>query len=257
MLDLDTGLGNLIVGQQLTPTDAVVSITRDGFRRADQAALASRTLGGKAMRAALNSGPMTPVAGVRRVICRPSLLIATSWRRSRSRSTSPHSGRNPGIGAQHEQAVIARLLGQLAGIDLERPRVRGGAQVAPVGGVADQRLVAPLQLLIERRNDRGLVGGVLLCLGFVATDQVAPPLSFDLLDEELRLLTPSAWDAQGRERLLVRKHHGAHQAVRTLARAQHVFEAALLQGGDGWGADHAAIGHHTDPTNGEAAAQAI
>src|SRR5829696_6753336 len=95
LLDLDTGLGNLIVGQQLTPTDAVVSITRDGFRRADQAALASRTLGGKAMRAALNSGPMTPVAGVRRVICRPSLLIATSWRRSRSRSTSPHSGRKP------------------------------------------------------------------------------------------------------------------------------------------------------------------
>ena len=32
-------------------------------------------------------------------------------------------GRDPGIGAQYEQAVIARLLGQLAGIDLKRPRV--------------------------------------------------------------------------------------------------------------------------------------
>src|SRR5215218_10602711 len=94
-LDLDTGLGKLIVGQHLTPTDAVLSITREGSLRRDQAALASRTLGGSAMRAALNSGPMTPVAGVRRVISRPSLLIATSWRRSRSRSTSPHSGRKP------------------------------------------------------------------------------------------------------------------------------------------------------------------
>src|SRR5215203_2467839 len=94
-LDLDTGIGKLIVGQQLTPTDAVVSITRDGSGRGDQAALGSRTLGGSAMRAALNSGPMTPVAGVRRVIARPSLVIVTSWSRSRSRSTSPHSGRKP------------------------------------------------------------------------------------------------------------------------------------------------------------------
>src|SRR5215212_9422017 len=91
-LDLDTGFGKFIVGQQLTPTDAVVSITRGGSRRRDQAALGLRTLGGSAMRAALNSGPMTPVAGVRRVIARPSLVIATSWSRSRSRSTLPHSG---------------------------------------------------------------------------------------------------------------------------------------------------------------------
>jgi hypothetical protein len=78
LLDLDTGFRERIVGQQLTPTDAVVSITRGGSRRGDQAALGSRTLGGKAMRAALNSGPMTPVAGVRRVICRPSLVIVIS-----------------------------------------------------------------------------------------------------------------------------------------------------------------------------------
>src|SRR3954471_21921060 len=81
-LDLDTGFGKVVVGQQLTPTDAVVSITRDGSGRRDQAALASRMLGGRAMRAALNSGPMRPVAGVRRVMYRPSLVIATSWSRS-------------------------------------------------------------------------------------------------------------------------------------------------------------------------------
>jgi len=33
-LDLNTGFGKFVVGQQLTPTDPVVSITRDGSRGA-------------------------------------------------------------------------------------------------------------------------------------------------------------------------------------------------------------------------------
>src|SRR4051812_22857320 len=96
-LNLNTVFWKRVLVQALTRACVVVSITRGGFVRDDQAALASRTLGGSAMRAALNSGPMRPVAGVRRVISRPSLLIATSWSRSRSRSTSPHSGRKPAI----------------------------------------------------------------------------------------------------------------------------------------------------------------
>src|SRR3954464_10679721 len=112
-LDLDTGFAKVVVGQQLTPTGAVVSITRDGSGRRDQAALASRMLGGRAMRAALNSGPMRPVAGVRRVMCRtslvrPSLVIATSWSRSRSRSTSPHSGRKPAL-QQRSSSSLRRM----------------------------------------------------------------------------------------------------------------------------------------------------
>src|SRR3954466_8985641 len=69
-LNLNTVVWKRVLVQELTPTDAVVSITREGSGRGDQGAPASRTLGGSAMRAALNSGPMTPVAGVRRVICR-------------------------------------------------------------------------------------------------------------------------------------------------------------------------------------------
>src|SRR4051794_33655625 len=46
-------------------------------------------------------------------------------------------------------------------------------------------------------------------------------------------------------------------SVRSRARAEDVFQPTLLDGGDGRGGDHAAVGHHTDPTNGEAAAQAI
>src|SRR5215213_4384964 len=99
--------------------------------------------------------------------------------------------RDPGIGAQYEHAVIARLLGQLAGINLEG-LLGGRAQIPAVGGVADQRLVAPLQLLIERRNDGLAVGGVLLRLSFVAADDVAPPFSLNVLDEELGLLTAGA-----------------------------------------------------------------
>src|SRR4051794_37282847 len=122
--------------------------------------------------------------------------------------------RDPGIGAQHEQAIVARLFGQLARINLEG-LLGGRAQVAPVGGVADQRLVAPLQLLIESGDDGLAVGGILGRLSFVATDNVAPPLSFDLLDEELGLLTPGPCDAQGREGQGVKGLSSASTTMRT------------------------------------------
>src|SRR5215217_2667776 len=187
-LDLDTGLGNLIVGQQLTPRDAVVSITRDGFRRADQAALASRTLGGKAMRARLEQraddagggraqGYLPPILADRHLLetikvaqhvaplgpkARSAAVLIQLLAQDQSQEGAEHvtpdstirgmgdgpcahqrlggaeellhldqvavaqnrlQRCDPGIGAQHEQAVIARLLGQLAGINLKRPRV--------------------------------------------------------------------------------------------------------------------------------------
>ena len=165
-------------------------------------------------------------------------------------------GRDPGVGAQHEDAIVARLIGQLAGVDLEG-LLGGGAEIAPVGGVADQRLVAPLQLLVEGVDDGAAVGGVLAGLGLVAAHDVAPALGLDFLDEELGLRAPGPLDTERREGPGIREHHGAHQAVRALAGAEDVFQPTLLESGDGWGRDHAAIGHHTDPTDGEAAAQAI
>src|ERR671932_421960 len=71
--------------------------------------------------------------------------------------------RDPGIRAQHQQAVIARLFSDLADVDL-KGLLRGRAQVPAIGGVADQRLVAALELLIERRNDRGAVSSIPLRL---------------------------------------------------------------------------------------------
>ena len=87
-------------------------------------------------------------------------------------------GGDAGVGAEHEDAVVAGFFGELAGIDREggaaRPvRVAHPAQVAPIGGVADQRLVALAELLLQAFDDRLAVGAVLLRLGLVAADDVA------------------------------------------------------------------------------------
>jgi len=49
---------------------------------------------------------------------------------------------DPGIAAQHEDPIEAGFVGEPAGIDLERAPTSGGAQIAPIGRVADQRLDA-------------------------------------------------------------------------------------------------------------------
>src|SRR5512134_554173 len=95
------------------------------------------------------------------------------------------------VGTQHEDAVVAGLLGQLAGIDLESGASRSfgllaqpdlnPAQVAPAGGVADQRLVALFQLAVERRDDGGTVRGVLLRFRLIAADDVVLALDDHLL----------------------------------------------------------------------------
>jgi hypothetical protein len=91
--------------------------------------------------------------------------------------------RDAGVGAQHEDTVVPGLLGQFSGVDLEGwpgpdlaalPAFWGDAtQIAAVGGVADQRLVAALQLLLETGDDGLPVGAVLLSLGLVAAHNVA------------------------------------------------------------------------------------
>jgi len=135
--------------------------------------------------------------------------------------------------------------------------IGGGAQIAAIGGVADERLVAALELLVQRGDDRLPVGSVLDRLGLVAADDVAPPLDLDLLGEQLGLLAIGALDTERRERLLVGQHDGAHQCVRALAGAEHVFQAAFLERGNRRHRDHAAVGHDADTADAEAAAEAI
>jgi hypothetical protein len=76
------------------------------------------------------------------------------------------------------------------------------AQVAAVGGFGacsepDQRLAAALQLPLEAGEDRLPVGAVLLRLGLVAADDVAPARVAHLLGEELGLGAVGALDQQG------------------------------------------------------------
>ena len=104
----------------------------------------------------------------------------------------------------------------------------GRAQIPAIGGVADQRLVAPLELLIQGLDNGAAVGGVLLGFGLVAAHDVAPALGLDLLDEELGLLAPGPLDTKRRDGPGVREHHGADQAICALARAKDVFQPALL-----------------------------
>src|SRR5215470_20112526 len=86
--------------------------------------------------------------------------------------------RDPGVGAQYEEAVVARLLGQLAGIDLDggaglAARARRPAQIAPVGGIADQRLVAAGELLGEPRDNRLPLVALAFGFGLVAAEDTA------------------------------------------------------------------------------------
>src|SRR3954452_3421731 len=172
------------------------------------------------------------------------------------------------VDAQHEDAVELGFVGKPARIDFEGRR--GGcdrravslpdadaAEIASVGGVADEGLVAALQLLLERGDDRLAVGAVLLGLGLVATGDVAAGGDENLLGEELGLLPGGAGDQQRREGALVSQDHVAHQAVAALAGAEHIFQAAFFQAGDGGFRDHAAIGDDADAADAEASAQAV
>jgi hypothetical protein len=83
--------------------------------------------------------------------------------------------RDPGIGAQHEETVVAGLVGELSGIDLKgRAGLAVGGrhptQVAAVGGITDQRLIAARQLLGEPCDDRLPLVAVAFRFGLVAAD---------------------------------------------------------------------------------------
>ena len=90
--------------------------------------------------------------------------------------------------------------------------------------------LSPAELLLETGDDGLPVGAVLLRLGLVAADDVAPSVEADLLGEELGLGTVRALDQQGREDALIGEDHVAHQPVGALAGAEDVLEAALLRG---------------------------
>src|SRR5262245_30517531 len=140
--------------------------------------------------------------------------------------------RDPGVGAQHEDAVEACLLGQFAGVDLEGWAGLAipawcPAQVAAVGGIADQRFVAARELLAEPGDDRLPLVALAFRLGLIAAQDVACRTELDLLDEELGL-APRAIDEQRRQGPLVLEHKTADDGAAALAGAENVFQLALF-----------------------------
>jgi hypothetical protein len=79
-----------------------------------------------------------------------------------------------GIGAQHEDAVEPLLLFDLCRVDRE-VLLANRLQIPAVAGIADQRLVTPLELPLERGDDRGAVSGILCRLLMVAANDITPP----------------------------------------------------------------------------------
>src|SRR5215467_2105970 len=169
--------------------------------------------------------------------------------------------RDPGVRAQYEEAVVARLLGQLAGIDLEggaglAARARRPAQIAPVGRIADQRLVAARELLGEPGDDRLPLIALAFCFGLVAAQDVARRADLDLFDEELGLASHPL-NEQWRQRRFVLEHEPADDGAAALASAENVFQLALLQRRNCGGRDHAAVGDDAHPADMKALAQTV
>src|SRR5271165_2837490 len=163
--------------------------------------------------------------------------------------------RDVGIGAQHEDAIELGVLFRLGPINGETV-VAGRGEEPTIALVADQALVALLQLPLQRRQNRGAGRGVLLHLLAIATHDVAPPgqrhglgLIFDVL--------LALGQNEGNEGSGIVEDKFAHQFIRALANAKDVEKPARLQFGDRLGADHAAIGDNANPANGKALAQPV
>src|SRR6201997_204278 len=128
--------------------------------------------------------------------------------------------------------------------------------MASIGRVADERLVAFLQLRVERGDDRLAILAVFLGLRLVAADDIVLAFDHDLLDEELRLAR-LAFDGKRRERFLVFEDDLSHNRIGALPRAENIFELARFESLDRRRRDHAAIGDDTDAPDGKALTQTV
>src|SRR5450830_723825 len=144
------------------------------------------------------------------------------------------------VGAQHEDAIEPGVLLGLGAID-DEALLAGGRQEAAITAIADERLVALLQLPFEGCENRGAVGGVLLGLLVIAADDVAPPGERHCLRLVVDALATSG-DGEGHEGARIVEYQFAHKLVGALAHAENVKKSPRFEFRDGLGADHAAVG---------------
>ena len=139
---------------------------------------------------------------------------------------------------------------------MEKPLALGVGEEAAIALVADQALVALLQLPLQRGDDVGAVGGVLLHLIEVAADDVAPPRQRHRLGLVVDI-APRLHENERNGRRGIVEHEFAHELVGSLAHAQNVEQPSRFEFGDGLGADHAAVGDDADAVDAKAPLQAI
>ncbi len=133
---------------------------------------------------------------------------------------------------------------------------RRPAQIAAVGGIADQRLVTACELLGEPGNDGLPLGALAIGFGLIAAQDIARRPDLDFLYKELGFAA-HALDQQRRQRLFVVENEAADDGAAALASTENVFELALLQRCDRRGGDHATVGDDADPADMEALAQTV
>src|SRR5258705_11586818 len=101
-------------------------------------------------------------------------------------------------------------------------------QVAAIAGVADERLVAPLERPLQRGEDRGAIGGVLGGFLKVAADDVAPGGQHDRLGLVVDLPAALGHHQRHEGRTIV-EHPLKHQVVAALAHTQDIKQAARFE----------------------------
>ena len=127
----------------------------------------------------------------------------------------------------------------------------GRGQETAIALVADEALVALLQLPLERGQDRGQGGGVLLHLVAITADDVPPPGQRHGLGLVVDVLLPLGQNERDEGRGIVEDEF-VHELVRALTNPKDVEKPARLQFGNRFGADHAAIGGDANPADGKA-----
>src|SRR6202030_926342 len=104
----------------------------------------------------------------------------------------------------------------------------GRCEEAAITGIADERLIALLELPFERSQDRGTIGGILFRLVVIAADDVATPGKRHRLGLVVDTLT-ALGDGQRHEWRGIVEHEVAYQFVGALAHTENVEQPARFQ----------------------------
>jgi hypothetical protein len=130
-------------------------------------------------------------------------------------------------------------------------------EITAKAAVADECLVAPGEFGAQCVEDGTALLGVAPGLGEIAANDVASIADLELLGLELGGNAGSARHDQWDEARLIVNDGAAYLRSAALAHAEDVFELAFLQGSNGLGADHVAVGDNTDVADAKPRAQPV